>query len=148
MIKKKLNKEDILLAGISLILICFIVIGQQYNSPKNIIKRTLQERYDIVNMPEIQLEYVRRNTYRLVNAPADPVTGIILENWEVFSFGVSGMVYSAESLDVAPDYSKKLDLSIRFTDEQWKQLNLLAKTQGVSIEEAAKSMLLHELDSD
>ena len=148
MVRKKLNKEDLLLAGTSLILICIIVISQQFNSPKNIIRRTLQERYDIVNMPEIQLEHVSRDTYRLLNAPADPVTGIPLENWRVFSSGMSGMVISAVSLDVPLDYTERLDLNIRFTDEQWEQLNLLAVTQDVSVEEAAKSILLQELDSN
>lgn len=148
MVRKKLNKEALLLAGISLILICITVISHQFNSPKNIIKRTLQERYDIVTMPEIQLEHVSRDTYRLVNAPADPVTGVPLENWRVFSTGMSGMLISAVSLDVPIDYSKRLDLSIRLTDEQREQLNLLAETQGVSVEEAAKSILLQELDSD
>jgi len=148
MVRKKLNKEDLLLAGTSLILICIIVISQQFNSPKNIIRRTLQERYDIVNMPEIQLEHVSRDTYRLVNAPADPVTGIPLEDWRVFSSGMSGMVISAVSLDVPLDDTKRLDLNIRFTDEQWEQLNLLAITQDVSVEEAAKSILLQELDSN
>ena len=148
MVKKKLNKENLLIAGISLILICFIVVSQQYNSPQNIIRRTLQERYDIVNMPEIQLEYVGRDTYHLINAPSDPVSGIPLENWRVFSFGMSGLVYSAVSLDIPPDYAKKLDISIRLTNEQMERLNLLAETQGVSVEEAAKNILLQELDSD
>lgn len=148
MVRKKLKKEDLLLVGTSLILICVIVISQQFNSPKNIIRRTLQERYDIVNMPEIQLEHVSRDTYRLLNAPADPVTGIPLENWRVFSSGMSGMVISAVSLDVPLDDTKRLDLNIRFTDEQWEQLNLLAVTQDVSVDEAAKSILLQELDSN
>lgn len=148
MVKKKLNKENLLIAGISLILICFIVVSQQYNSPQNIIRRTLQECYDIVNMPEMQLEYVGRDTYRLINAPSDPVSGIPLEDWRVFSFGMSGLVYSAVSLDVPPDNAKKLDISIRLTNEQMERLNSLAETQGVSVEEAAKSILLQELDSD
>lgn len=148
MVKKKLNKEDILLAGISLILICIIVIGQQYNSPKNIIRRTLQEGYDIVNVPEIQLEHVERDTYRLLNAPVDPVSGIPLENWRVLSFGMSGMVYSAVSVDVPLNDAEKLNISIRLTDEQMERLNLLAETQGISVEEAAKSILLQELNSD
>ncbi|MGC6175133.1 hypothetical protein [Lacrimispora sp. 38-1] len=148
MVKKKLNKENLQLAGILLILICFIVVSQQYNSPKNIIRRTLQERYDIINMPEIQLEHVGRDTYRLINAPTDPVSGIPLENWRVYSFGMSGLIYNAASLDVPPDYAEELDISMRLTDEQWERLNLLAETQGTSIEEAAKNILLQELHSD
>lgn len=148
MVKKKLNKEDLLLAGISLLLLFFIVVSQQYNSPKNVIKRTLLERYDIVNVPEIQLAHVKRDTYRLINAPADPVSGIPLEYWRVLVFGVSGMVYSAVSLDVPLDNEEKLNISIRLTDEQMERLNLLAETQGVSVEEATKSILLEELDSD
>lgn len=148
MVKRKLNKENLLIAGIALVLICFIVVSQQYHSPKNIIRRTLQERYDIVNMPEIQLEHVKRDTYRLINAPADPVSGISLENWRILSFGVSGMVYSAVSLDVPWDNAEKLNISIRLTDEQMERLNLLAETQGISLEEAAKSILLEELDSN
>lgn len=148
MVKKKLNKKNLLLASLSLVLICFIVAAQQYNSPKNIIRRTLQERYDIVNVPEIQLEHVSRDTYRLTNAPADPVSGIPLENWRVLSFGMSGSVYSAVSLDVPLDDAKELDIRIRLTDEQIEQLDLLAETQGVSIEEAAKGLLLQELGSE
>lgn len=148
MVKKKLNKKNLLLAGISLILICIIVVNQQYNSPKNIIRRTLQERYDIVNVPEIQLEHVGGDTYRLANAPADPVSGILLENWRVFSLGMSGAVYGAVSLDVPLDDTAELDLRIRLTVEQMERLNVLAETQGVSIEEAAKGLLLQELDSD
>lgn len=148
MVKKKLNKKDLLLAGVSLILICFIVVSQQYNSPQNVIKRTLLERYDIVNVPEIQLEHMKRDTYRLIDAPADPVSGIPLENWRVLSFGVSGMVYSAVSLDVPLDNAEKLNISIRLTDEQMERLNLLAESQGISPEEAAKSVLLEELDSN
>lgn len=148
MVKKKLNKENLLLVGVSLLLLFLIVVSQQYNSPKNVIRRTLLERYDIVNVPEIQLEHVKRDTYRLINAPADPVSGIPLENWRVFSFGVSGMVYSAISLDVPPDEGEKINISIRLTDEQTERLNRLAETQGVSIEEAAKSILLEELDSE
>jgi len=148
MVKKKLNKENLLLAGVSLLLICFIVVSQQYSSPKSVIRRALQESYNISNVPEFQLEHVEWNTYRLINAPTDPVSGIPLENWRVISFGVSGLVYSAVSLDVPLDYTKKLDINMWLTDEQWKQINLLAETQGVSIEEAAKGLLLQELDSD
>lgn len=148
MIKKKLNKENILIAGILLILICLIVVIQQFNSPKNIVKRTLQERYDIVNVPEIQLEHIKMDTYRLINAPVDPVSGIPLENWRVFSLGISGAVYGAVSLDVPLDDAEELSLHIRLTDEQMERLDLLAETQGVSIEEAAKGLLLQELDSD
>lgn len=148
MVKKKLNKEDLLLAGISLLLLFLIVVSQQYNSPKNVIRRTLLECYDIVNVPEIQLEHMKRDTYRLINAPVDPVSGIPLENWRVLSFGMSGMVYSAVSLDIPLDDAEKLNISIRLTDEQMERLNLLAENQGVSIEEAAKSILLQELDSD
>lgn len=148
MIKKKLNKENILIAGISLILICLIVVIQQFNSPKNIVKRTLQERYDIVNVPEIQLEHVKMDTYHLINAPVDPVSGIPLENWRVFSLGMSGAVYDAVSLDVPSDSAEKLNISIRLTNEQMERLNLLAENKGVSIEEAAKGLLLQELDND
>ena len=148
MVKKKLNKKDLLLAGVSLILICFIVVSQQYNSPQNVIKRALQERYNISNVSEIQLEHVEWNTYRLINAPTDPVSDIPLENWRIFSFGVSGMVYSAVSLDVPLDNAEKLNINIRLTDEQRERLNLLAETQGISPEEAAKSVLLEELDSN
>nr|WP_314464499.1 hypothetical protein [uncultured Clostridium sp.] len=148
MVKKKLNKKDLLLIGVSLILICIIAVSQQYNSPKNIIKRTLQERYDIVNVPEIQLEHVKMDTYRLINAPVDPVSGITLENWRVFSFGISGAVYSAVSLDVPLDEAKELDIRVRLTDEQMGRLDLLAETQDISVEEAAKSILLQELDSE
>lgn len=146
MVKKKLNKENLLIASISLLLICFIVVSQQYSSPKNAIRRELQEGYNISNMPEIQLVHVEWNTYRLVNAPVDPVSGIPLENWRVLSFGMSGLVYSAVSLDVPLDYAKKINISLRLTDEQWKRLNLLAETQDISIEEAAKKILLQELD--
>lgn len=148
MVKKKLNKKDLLLAGVSLILICVIVVSQQYNSPKNIIRRTLQERYDIVNVPEIQLEHVERDTYRLLNAPADPVSGIPLENWRILSFGMSGLVYSAVSLDVPLDNAEKLNINIRLTDEQRERLNLLAEIEGISLEEAAKNILLEELNSE
>ncbi|WFR59157.1 hypothetical protein QA584_08735 [Anaerocolumna sp. AGMB13025] len=149
MVKKKLNKKDLLLAaGVSLILICFIVVSQQYNSPQNVIKRTLLERYDIVNVPEIQLQHMKRDTYRLINAPADPVSGIPLENWRILSFGVSGMVYSAVSLDVPLDNAEKLNISIRLTDEQRERLNLLAEIEGISLEEAAKNILLEELNSE
>lgn len=106
MFKKKLNKERLLLTGLLLICICVIVVGQQYNSPKNVIMRVLKERYDIVNVPEIQLKYVGRNTYRLINAPVDPVSGISLENWSINSFAMSGMVFNVESLDVPSNDSK------------------------------------------
>ncbi len=148
MVKKKLNKENLLLVGIALVLICFIVVSQQYHSPSNIIRRTLQERYDIVNVPEIQLEHVKRDTYRLINAPNDPVSGIPLENWRILSFGVSGMVYSAVSLDVPLDNAEKLNINIRLTDEQRERLNLLAEIEGISLEEAAKNILLEELNSE
>ena len=148
MIKKKLNKENLLLAGISLLLLFFIVVSQQYNSPQNVIRRALQERYNISNVSEIQLEHVEWNTYSLINAPTDPVSGIPLENWRILSFGVSGMVYSAVSLDVPLDNAEKLNISIRLTDEQRERLNLLAESQGISLEEAAKSVLLEELDSN
>ena len=148
MVKKKLNKEDLLLVGISLLLVCFIVVSQQYNSPKNVIKRVLQERYNISNLHEIQLEHVKKDTYHLNNAPTDPVSGISLENWRVLSFGMSGMVYSAVSLDVPLDNAEKININILLTDEQMKRLNLLAETQGISLEEAAKSILLEELDND
>ena len=58
MVKKKLNKKDLLLAGVSLLLLFFIVVSQQYNSPQNVIKRALQERYNISDVSEIQLEHV------------------------------------------------------------------------------------------
>ncbi len=148
MVKKKLNKKDLLLAGVSLILICFIVVSQQYNSPQNVIKRALQERYNISNVSEIQLEHVEWNTYRLINAPTDPVSDIPLENWRIFSFGVSGMVYSAVSLDVPLDNAEKLNINIRLTDEQRERLNLLAEIEGISLEEAAKNILLEELNSE
>ena len=148
MIKKKLNKENLLLAGISLLLLFFIVVSQQYNSPQNVIRRALQERYNISNVSEIQLEHVEWNTYSLINAPTDPVSGIPLENWRILSFGVSGMVYSAVSLDVPLDNAEKLNISIRLTDEQRERLNLLAEIEGISLEEAAKNILLEELNSE
>ena len=58
------------------------------------------------------------------------------------------MVYSAVSLDVPLDNAEKLNISIRLTDEQRERLNLLAEIEGISLEEAAKSVLLEELNSE
>jgi len=142
--EEKFSKEKILVVIALLLLVGFMVLITQYNSPTNLVKRTLQNHYH-VNVSEIYLKKTGWNTYRLANAPADPLSSVRLENWKIVYFGTTGVMSYVESLDVPTDGMKQ-DINIQLTDEQYQQLQSLAEEQGTSLEQAVKNMLLQALN--
>ena len=144
MVKEKFSKNNFLVVGVLLFFVSFMVIFTQDNSPTNLVKITLQNRYH-VDVSEIYLERVGLHTYRMTNAPTDPITNVRLENWKVVCFGTTGVMSYVESLDVPIDDEIKQSVNIRLTDEQYHQLQSLADEQGISLEQALKNMLLQEL---
>lgn len=144
MLKRKLNKDNFMKAVILFSLFGFMLLFSQCNSPSNLVKRTLQNDYSIM-ITDVHLERTGNNTYRLINAPVDSLSGIQLENWSVEYPGI-GFSSLVKSLDIPPDYKKNRSIKFHITDEHYGQLQELADKQGISLEQAARDMLLHELN--
>lgn len=140
----KFNKMDFLIGVIMLFLVGFMVFFTRFNSPPNLVKSALQNRYH-TNVTDVHLERTGNNTYRLADAPIDPLSGIRLENWRVEYFGIGFMVL-VQSLDAPADDGIGRIVSICVTDEQYDQLQLLADEQGISLDQTARKMLLQELN--
>ncbi len=147
MIKKSNTKKDYLLLPIALILLCFVIAVSLYNSPQNTIKRMLKENYQI-DVKEVRLENTDRYTYKLLNAPVDPVSGVKLENWKIISYGMSGMIFYTECLDVSQDYEEELNVSIRLTNEQLQELNSYATEQEIDVNQAINNIILEKLNNE
>lgn len=145
MIEKNNTKRDYLALPIALILLCVVVAITLYNSPQRTIKRILKENYQI-DVNEVQLEHIDSYTYKLINAPIDPVSGIKLENWKSMSYGMSGMISYTACIDVPPNYAKELNLSIRLTNEQWQKLNTYSAEQKIDVNQAIRDIILKKLN--
>ncbi len=144
MVKKKFEKSNFPAVAVLLFLVGIMVFRAQCNSPSNLVKRTLQNSY-YAKVTDIYLEKTGNNTYRLINAPIDSVSGVQLENWRVEYFG-TGFLAFAEPLDV-PTYDEiKLNVNIRLTNEQYQQLQLLADEQKISPEQVARDILWQKLN--
>lgn len=142
--KKKFNKGNFGKLVISLFVLGVMVFFAQSNSPSNLVKRTLQDRY-YAKVTDIHLERTGNNTYRLINAPTDPLSSVQLEHWRVEYFGMGFTAFVAP-LDISADDEINRNVNIHLTSRHYLQLQALADEQGISLEQATRDMLLQELN--
>lgn len=139
---KKIEKEDIGAFILLVIMVAFLLWIGLNATPKNVIKNCLQSEFNLTAQ-SVELESMGKSTYKLLNAPTDPATGIKLENWEIVSFGTTGAVTFANSLDLP----KMATFSIRveMSEDEQNRLEELALKSGLSLDELVEQMLLQKL---
>lgn len=139
---KKIKKEDMKLSVLLVIIVAYLLFLYIITSPENTIKNCLESQFNLTAQ-SIELESMGKGTYKLLNAPIDPVTGIKLEHWQIYTYGSTGVATFAYSLDL-PQMTT-LSITMKMSVEEENRLEELAMENGLSIDELVKKMLLQKL---